>query len=164
MFRSSKDAWFHFAQSKPPQIESTMIRMNAITIPKTISFIFELCTHIFLWSFVPVDLNSLACWHTWFCRWITKKHDQAHAHTRKQRMKARPAGGDSQSYPPIVLSFLHDPEPTFINANVIQSCSKRQWSWSELADYKKSDARNRAPGVSLLTNQWKSDSISNSNN
>ena len=52
----------HFPpQLNPRQTERTMIRINAIKIPKTINLIFMFCSHIFLRIFVPLVLKSCAC-------------------------------------------------------------------------------------------------------
>lgn len=50
----------YLEQLKPPQTERTMIRIRAIIIPKTISFIFIFCNHIFLLNCCPPVLKSCA--------------------------------------------------------------------------------------------------------
>lgn len=51
----------HFPQLNPWQTESTMMRINAIMMPNTISLIFMFCSHIFLRICVPLFLKSCAC-------------------------------------------------------------------------------------------------------
>ncbi|MFS8014310.1 hypothetical protein Hanom_Chr15g01343071 [Helianthus anomalus] len=50
----------HLPQLKPPQTERTIMRIKAIIIPRTISFIFIFCSHIFLLICVPCVLKSCA--------------------------------------------------------------------------------------------------------
>ena len=51
----------HLPQLKPWQTERTIMRIKAIIIPKTISFIFMFCNHIFLLNWVPCCLKPCAC-------------------------------------------------------------------------------------------------------
>lgn len=45
----------------PPQTDNTMIRIKAMMMPRTMSFIFIFCSHIFLLILVPCVLKSCAC-------------------------------------------------------------------------------------------------------
>lgn len=58
----------HRQHLNPWQTERTMMRINAIRIPKTINLIFMFCSHIFLRICVPVVLKSCACLQNWFPR------------------------------------------------------------------------------------------------
>lgn len=48
-------------QLNPPHTDRTMIKINAMIMARTISFIFMFCSHIFLLIFVPCVLKSWAC-------------------------------------------------------------------------------------------------------
>lgn len=54
-----------FPQLNPRQTERTIMRIRAIKIANTISFIFMFCSHIFLRILVPEFLKSCACLKKW---------------------------------------------------------------------------------------------------
>lgn len=65
----------HLEQLKPPQTERTIMRIMAIMIPRTISFIFIFWNHIFLLILVPCCRKSCAC--KIICElWVKRKNEQ----------------------------------------------------------------------------------------
>lgn len=108
------ERFIHLEQLKPPQIERTIMRIMAIMIPRTISFIFIFWNHIFLLSLVPCCLKSCACKIIYELK-VTKMiaNNLEYFHKSKNKTETSIFGDLSDLYHERSLQVQCDPDSVF---------------------------------------------------